>query len=117
MWQTLIKLGLTALVVLAASEVAKRNVVLGAMIGSLPLVSILAVTWLWRDTGDPVRVADYLSATLWLVLASLPLFVITPGLLRAGWSFWPALGIGALTSVGAYGVTLLVLNKVVGGNP
>jgi hypothetical protein len=115
-WQALIKFGLTALVVFAASEVAKRNLVLGAVIGSLPLVSILAVTWLWRDTGDSTRVADYLSATLWLVLASLPLFVITPGLLRTGWSFWPALGIGALASVAAYGVTFLVLNKVTGGS-
>lgn len=114
--QTLIKLGLTALVVLAASEAAKRNVVLGAVIGSLPLVSLLAVTLLWRDTGDPARVADYLAATLGLVLASLPLFVITPILLRAGWGFWPALGLGAAASVAAYGVTLLALSKAAGGS-
>ena len=109
--QYLIKLVLTATVIVAATEAAKRNVILGAIIGSLPLVSLLAVTWLWRETGDTAKVAGYLSSTLWLVIASLPLFIVTPALLRAGWTFWPAIGVGGLSALAGYGVMIWVLSK------
>ena len=107
----LIKILLTAVVIVAASEIAKRNVLLGAVIGSLPLVSILAATWLWQGSSDSTKVADYLSSTVWFVLASLPLFIITPALLRAGWTFWPAIGIGSLTALAGYGIMIWVLSK------
>ena len=43
---------LSGAIIAAASEVAKRNPTLGALILSLPLVSLLAFTWLWLDTGN-----------------------------------------------------------------
>lgn len=112
-----IKILLTALIVVAAAEVGKRNALLGAVIGSLPIVTILAASWLWKETGNAAHVASYLDATVWLVLASLPLFVITPALLRAGWAFWPALGLGAVTSAGTYALTIFVLNKFGNATP
>lgn len=109
--QYLIRLMVTATVIVAATEVAKRNALVGAIIGSLPLVSLLAVTWLWRDTGDTAKVADYLSSTLWLVIAALPLFIVTPALLRVGWTFWPAIGVGSLSALAGYSVMIWILSK------
>ena len=97
---------------MAASEIAKRNVLLGAVIGSLPLVSILAATWLWQGSSDSTKVADYLSSTVWFVLVSLPLFIITPALLRAGWTFWPAIGVGSLSAALGYGVTIWIFSRI-----
>ena len=93
---------LSGVIIAVVSEVAKRNPSLGALITALPLVSILAMIWLWGETGDTVRVASYARATFWLVLPTLPLFLVLPWLLRSGWGFWAALGLACLLTFGLY---------------
>jgi len=39
--------------------VARRSPTLGALIVSLPLISILGILWLWHDTGDAERIAAH----------------------------------------------------------
>lgn len=100
MFYLLVKAGLSAVIIVAVSEVAKRHPGFGALIASLPLVSILGMIWLWRDTQDPVRLADHAGATFWYVLPSLPMFLLLPMLLKRGIAFWPALIAGCvLTSL------------------
>ncbi len=108
----LIKVLVSALLIAAISEVAKRNPSLGALIASLPLISILAVIWLWWDTHDPVLVASHLQSTFWLVLPSLPMFLIVPFLLRAGHSFWPSLAAGIFATVLLYGTLIFVTKRL-----
>jgi hypothetical protein len=62
---------------------------------SLPLVSVLAFIWLWRDTGDTVRIAALAQSTFWFVLPSLPMFLVLPVLLRSGAGFWLSLALGS----------------------
>ena len=85
MWgQLAIKAVLSGLLIAAASELARRSPGWGGLIASLPLVSLIALLWLWRDTGDAARIADFaLSSTLY-VMASLPAFVALALLLRRG---------------------------------
>jgi hypothetical protein len=80
--------GLIAAIV---SDIAKRSPALGALVASLPLLSIMAVIWLWRDTADAARIASQMEATFWYVLPSLPMFLLMPAMLRGGVGFWPAL--------------------------
>ena len=89
-------------VVAAASETARRSPAAGALIASLPLVSVLGILWLWRDTHDPVRLAAHIQATFWYILPSLPMFVVMPALLRGGVGFWPALAAGCALTVALY---------------
>lgn len=91
-------------IVVAASELAKRSTVFGAAIISLPLTSILALYWLNKETGDATQVADFAESILWLVIPSLALFIALPLLLRRGWEFEPALGLGILATVICYGI-------------
>jgi hypothetical protein len=98
----LIKAALSGVVIAVASEVARRWPGLGALIVSLPLVSVLAMIWLWRDTGDPVRMAAHSEATFWFVLPSLPMFLLIPLLLRQGVSFWVALAVGCVLTTVLY---------------
>jgi hypothetical protein len=86
-----IKALLSGLIIAIVSEVARKSPGFGALIASLPLVSILGMIWLWRDTHDPVRMADHAGATFWYVLPSLPMFLLLPTLLKRGVAFWPAL--------------------------
>lgn len=83
--------GPSGVIVAIVSEVARKSPGFGALIASLPLVSILGMIWLWRDTSDPVRLADHAQATFWFVLPSLPMFLLVPMLLKHGIAFWPAL--------------------------
>ena len=53
----IIKAALSGVIVMVVSEVARRNPGIGGLIASLPLVSILAIVWLWRDTSDIERIA------------------------------------------------------------
>lgn len=100
MFYLAIKAVLSGLLAALISEIAKRSPAFGALVASLPLISVMAVIWLWRDTGDSARIASHLEATFWYVIPSLPMFLLIPVMLRAGFAFWPTLMAGcALTFV------------------
>lgn len=83
----IIKAALSGIIIAIVSEVAKRNPGFGALIASLPLVSLLGIMWLWRDKPDIENMAAHVEATFWFVLPSLPMFLLIPLLLRNGVSF------------------------------
>ena len=93
---------ISGILIAVASEVARRWPGWGALIVSLPLVSILAMLWLWRDTHDPVRMAAHVEATFWFVLPSMPMFLLIPLMLRQGYSFWSSLLAGCVVTVALY---------------
>src|SRR6185437_6921420 len=99
---------LSGVIVVAVSEIAKRSPAFGALVASLPLVSLLAIIWLWRDTKDVSRIADHAEATFWYVIPSLPMFLALPWMLRGGTAFWVALAASCLITVLLYGLTVLV---------
>ena len=108
MLYAIVKAAISGILVMVVSETAKRNPAFGALIASLPLVSILAIIWLWRDTGDVERIAAHAEATFWYVIPSLPMFLIFPAMLRHGVCFWPALAIGCAVTVFLYLVTVWI---------
>jgi len=94
------KLFLTAGIIVVISEVSKRLPLLGSLIASLPLISVLGMVWMYGETNDLIRIADHAERTFWYVLPSLPMFLLMPFLLRKGISFPAALSAGiALTGV------------------
>ena len=102
MFYLFVKAAISGAIVAAASEVSRRWPGIGGLIVSLPLVSLLAFIWLWRDTGDSSRVADLATSTFWFFLPSMPLFLLLPALLRSGLGFWLALAIGIAVTVLLY---------------
>lgn len=102
MWYLALKAALSGLLIAAVSEVAKRNPGFGALIASLPLVSVMGMIWLWRDRPDPVNMAAHAQATFWFVLPSLPMFLLMPLLIRHGTGFWIALIAGCALTVALY---------------
>lgn len=106
-----VKAALSGIIIAVASEFARRQPTLGALILSLPLISILGIIWLWRDTGDTVRVAALTQSTFWYVLPTLPMFLLVPALLRAGAGFWPSLAAGCALTIVLYLITAWALAK------
>lgn len=107
----IVKALLSGIIVLAVSEVARRSPSIGGLIASLPLVSILAIIWLWRDTSDVERIAKHAEGTFWFVLPSLPMFLVLPVLLRHGVSFWISLGACVVLTMALYGLAIWLMPK------
>ena len=101
-----IKALLSGVIIMAVSEIARRSPAVGALVVSLPLVSLLAIIWLWRDTKDVTRIADHAEATFWYVIPSLPMFLVLPWMLRGGVAFWVALASVRLYEHRASGLTV-----------
>lgn len=93
---------LGGLIIAALAFIARRSPVAGAIVGSLPLVSVLGMIFLWHDTHDSERLATHAGATLWYVLPSLPMFLLIPALLRHGAAFWTSLLTGCALTVLPY---------------
>jgi hypothetical protein len=73
----------------AVSEIAKKSSLIGGILVSLPIVSVLAMMWLWVDTKSKVKVAELSYTIFWLVIPSLVLFISLPILLKRldfGWA-------------------------------
>ena len=83
MLQYAVKVAVTAVVVVAVTELGKRSSFWGAALASLPLTSLLAFVWMRRDGAAPEQIASLSTSIFWLVLPSLVLFLALPALLRA----------------------------------
>lgn len=111
MWgQLAIKALVSGVLIAAASEVARRSPGWGALIGSLPLTTLLALAWLWRDTHDPVRAADYVAGTAYYVAAALPAFLLMAALFRRGTGILPTMVAGSAAAI-ACTLTLIWLGR------
>jgi hypothetical protein len=98
----IIKAAISGVIVAIVSQIAKRYPGFGALIASLPLISVLGMIWLWRDKPDVPNMAAHVEATFWFVLPSLPMFLLIPVLLRHGIGFWPSLAIGCALTIALY---------------
>lgn len=109
------KYALTALLVVVISEIAKRSTLFGALMASIPLISVLAMVWIYIETKDTARLSAFSLDVLWLVIPSLALFALFPLLIRGGLSFWWSLAAGIGATAAAYAVMLWLMNSLRGG--
>lgn len=107
-----IKVLVSAVIIALVSELSKRSTVAGAVLASLPLVSVLGMIWLYVDTRDTAQVAQLSRDVFWLVIPSLILFVLLPLLLKAKLAFAPALGISMAATVVGYFCMLSVIKLI-----
>lgn len=96
-----VKLVLSALVIVVATEVAKRDSFWGALVVALPLTSLLAMSWLYAETRDNELVTRFARDILMLVPVSLLFFLPFLFESRTRFGFVPNLVIGiALLAIG-----------------
>ncbi len=106
------KVIISALLIVAISEIAKRSTGFAALIASLPLTSLLAFIWLQIEGSQPEKIAELSGQIFWLVIPSLLLFLLLPVLLRNGVGFWVSLGVSAATTAGCYLALLPLLRRM-----
>ncbi len=108
----IIKAVLSGVIIMIVSEVSRRNPSFGGLIASLPLISIIAFIWLWRDTSDTETIAAQAEATFWYIFPSIPMFLALPAMLRSGLGFWIALSLSCVLTLILYSVTMWLLPRV-----
>ncbi|MBS4098752.1 MAG: DUF3147 family protein [Sulfuricella sp.] len=81
----------SAVLVVLIAETAKRSSLMGALLASIPVTSLLAFVWVYLDTGDLGRISELSLNVFWLVVPSLALFLLLPWFIRLGWGFWTGL--------------------------
>ena len=105
----LVKVVLSAILIVLISEISKKLPLLGSLIASLPLISVIGMIWMYGEKTDSEKIASHSEGTFWYVLPSLPLFLVLPWLLRKwGMSFPIALGIGVVLT----GVLYLLMTRI-----
>jgi hypothetical protein len=106
-----LKVAISAFIIVAIAEIAKRSSGFAALLASLPLTSLLAFVWLHVEGTEAARIADLSSQIFWLVLPSLVLFLLLPLLLKQGLGFWLSLALSVTATVVCYLVMLPLLRK------
>jgi len=86
-----VKTLLSALIIMIATELSKRSSSLAAFILALPIVSIIAICWIYYESEDTLKIADITYETFWYVLPTLPMFLLLSYLLRNGYNFYISL--------------------------
>lgn len=105
------KIAITTLLIVLISEIAKRSSFWGAVLASIPLISVLAMIWLYVDTKDIAKISALSTSVFWLVLPSLVLFIILPLLLKHGLHFYLSLSVSLIVTVVCYWGMLTVLGR------
>jgi hypothetical protein len=111
MTHLIVKYLLSAAVVVAVAEIAKRSSVFGGLVASLPLVSLLAIIWLYQETRDVAKVNSLCTSIFWLVPPSLVLFALLPVLLKMRVAFYSAFAASIAATIASYGLMIFVLNR------
>ena len=106
----IVKIIITTTLIVLISEIARRSSFIAALLASIPLISVLAMMWLYVDTKDIDKVSALASSVFWLVIPSLALFIALPLLLKQGLHFYLSISIAIAITIGCYGLMIYILN-------
>ncbi|MCI0507155.1 MAG: DUF3147 family protein [Gammaproteobacteria bacterium] len=105
-----LKIVISTILIVVISEIAKRSSLIGAILASIPLVSVLAMVWLYIDTKDADKISALSTSIFWLVLPSLLLFIVLPLLLKQGLNFYLSISISITVTAFSYWIMISILN-------
>jgi hypothetical protein len=108
----IIKYAVTAALIVLVSEVAKRSDKLGALLSSLPFVTLMVMIWLHLERQGNQKIGNHAYYTFWYVLPTMPMFLVMPWLMAKGVNFWLALAICAAVTMVSFAVTAVVAKRL-----
>lgn len=110
-WFWLVKLLVSAVVIVLVTEIQKWNDKLSALLIALPLTSLIAIVWMRVEGQESGRIANHAEATFWFVLPTLPMFLVFPWMLRRGWNVPLALLLNCLMTAALFWVLVMVMRR------
>ncbi len=111
MWYFILKVFISAIIIALISWISQKSTLWGGILASVPLTSLLAILWLFRDTHDLEKISNLCKDIFWLVLPSLAFFLILPYLIKLKVNFGLAMSISIVIVVILYYLTILILKR------
>ena len=74
----LIKIIVTAGLIVLISEIAKINDKLGGLIAAMPIMTLLVILWMYYDGNSDEKISSHMSYTLLYIVPTIPMFLIFP---------------------------------------
>ena len=105
-----IKVFISSAIIVLISEIAKRDNLLGGLVASIPIVSVLSMIWLYIDTNDIEKVKVLANGILWMIFPSMSLFIVLPILINCSIKFYLSLTISILTTMVCYLLTIFFMD-------
>jgi len=96
------KVVVTALLIVIISEVGKSDTFLGSLLGAIPWTTFLVVLWMRFEGVEVEKIGAHCAGVFWLVLPTLPFFLMFPWMLKKGIPFWGGFGISAAVMLVLY---------------
>ena len=84
----ILKIVITALVIVTITEVAKLNDRIGGLIAALPITTFIILFWLYYEDNSVEKISNHVSYTLLYVLPTLPMFLVFPYLIHKFGFYW-----------------------------
>lgn len=107
----LLKIAVSSVLIVLISEISKRSTLFGGVLASLPIVSLLALIWIYIDTNDSIRIHQLSTSIFWLVIPSLALFMLLPFFLKQGIGFWISLLLSIFGTCIFYSIMIILLKR------
>lgn len=108
----IIKIFVSAIIIVIVSEISKVNTAIGGLIKALPLISILSMIWIYFDSKDTKIIASLSISTFWYVIPTLPMFLILPILLKYKINFYLSLSISIIIMLLGFITASIILKKL-----
>ena len=105
------KYAITSLIIVVVSEVAKRSDKVGALISSLPFVTVIVMIWLYLEKQGNAKIGNHAYYTFWYVLPTLPMFLVMPWLMAKGFNFWFSLAICVVVTFACFVLIALIARR------
>ncbi len=105
----LIKIISSALIITIISEISKRSSLIGSILASVPLISVLSIIWLYTETKDVKLISQLSTDIFYLVLPSLSFFIMLPVLLKRGMRFYMSMGISLAVMILLYFLMVYIM--------
>jgi hypothetical protein len=111
MLMIVVKYLVTAGIVVAVSEIAKRTDKVGALIASLPMVTVMVMFWLWFEDQPTEKIANHAWYTFWYVIPTMPMFLLVPWMLQRGINFWLTMLAGMILTCCCFLLATVILRR------
>ena len=98
MFFILIKILITAILIVIVSEIAKINDRLGGLIAAMPLTTFLILFWMYFENISFNKISNHMIYTLTYLIATIPMFLIFPYCLNR-FGFWVTIFISIIITL------------------
>tara|TARA_Y200000002_G_C22687297_1_gene666471 strand:- start:3652 stop:4005 length:354 start_codon:yes stop_codon:yes gene_type:complete len=105
----IIKVFISSGIIVIVSEISKRSTLIGGLLASIPLISVLSMIWLYLDTNDTEKVKALSNSILWMVIPSMALFISLPIMINYGFNFYLSLLLSVFITVLCYSLAIIIL--------